>query len=181
MSEHLASRGSSSVAEQHKLFLLFRIGDERYALEAVEIAEVLPRLQLKAIAHAPRWVAGVFVHRGVMIPVIDLAALTFGESAQVRTSTRLVLAHYRVSADRPSQLLGLIIEQATDTLRCAPSEFKEYGLDNDAFAAYLGPIREDQSGLIQWVRVQDLLTDPVRELLFPVPPAKLELLEEGHE
>lgn len=181
MSEHLASRGSSTVTEKNKLFLLFRIGDERYALEAVEIAEVLPRLQLKAIAHAPRWVAGVFVHRAVMIPVIDLAALTFGESAQVRTSTRLVLVHYRVSAEKPAQLLGLIIEQATDTLRCPPSEFKEYGLDNDKFAPYLGPVREDASGLVQWVRVQDLLTEPVRDLLFPTPPALIELLEEGHE
>jgi len=181
MSEHSASRGNLTLTEKNKLFLLFRIGDERYALEAVEIAEVLPRLQLKAIAHAPRWVAGVFVHRAVMIPVIDLAALTFGESAQVRTSTRLVLVHYRVSAEKPAQLLGLIIEQATDTLRCKPSEFKEYGLDNDKFAPYLGPVREDASGLVQWVRVQDLLTEPVRDLLFPTPPALIELLEEGHE
>ena len=181
MSEHSASRGSSTLTEKNKLFLLFRIGDERYALEAVEIAEVLPRLQLKAIAHAPRWVAGVFVHRAVMIPVIDLAALTFGESAQVRTSTRLVLVHYRGSAEKPAQLLGLIIEQATDTLRCLPSEFKEYGLDNDKFAPYLGPVREDASGLVQWVRVQDLLTESVRDLLFPTPPALIELLEEGHE
>ena len=77
------------------------------------------------------------------------------------------------------QLLGLIIEQATDTLRCAPSEFKEYGLDNDAFAPYLGPVREDALGLVQWVRVQDLLTDPVRELLFPAQQLSLELLEDA--
>jgi chemotaxis-related protein WspB len=92
-----------------------------------------------------------------------------------------VLVHYRVSAEKPAQLLGLIIEQATDTLRCPPSEFKEYGLDNDKFAPYLGPVREDASGLVQWVRVQDLLTEPVRDLLFPTPPALIELLEEGHE
>lgn len=177
MSDQPVSRGSSSVVPKNKLFLLFRIGDERYALEAVQIAEVLPRLPLKAIAQAPRWVAGVLAHRGDMIPVIDLAALAFGQTAKLRTSTRLVLVHYQVDAEQPKRLLGLIIEQATDMLRCAPEEFKEYGLDSPD-ASYLGPVREDASGLVQWIRVQDLLSDQVRELLYPAQPSELEFIEE---
>ncbi|WP_341522927.1 chemotaxis protein CheW [Pseudomonas sp. G.S.17] len=167
MSVHPVKRGSHSTCN-NKLFLLFRIGEERYALDALEIAEILPRLQLKPIAHAPHWVAGVFAHRGTMIPVVDLSALTFGQPARVRTSTRLVLVKYRVDAQRPAQLLGLILEQATDTLRCAPGEFKAYGLDNPE-ARYLGPVREDESGLLQWIGVQDLLSDAVRALLYPLP------------
>jgi chemotaxis-related protein WspB len=177
MSEQPASRGSSSVVPKNKLFLLFRIGDDRYALEAVEIAEVLPRLPLKAIAHTPYWVAGVLAHRGDMIPVIDLAALAFGQNARSRTSTRLVLVHYRVDAEQPMRLLGLIIEQATDMLRCAPDEFKDYGLDNPD-AGYLGPVREDASGLVQWVRIQDLLSDQVRALLYPAQPSDFEFVGE---
>ncbi|WP_297840429.1 chemotaxis protein CheW [Pseudomonas sp.] len=177
MIEHSAKRGVSP-APRNKLFLLFRVGQERYALEAADIAEVLPRLRLKPVAQTPHWVAGVFAHRGAIVPVIDLSALTFGHAAQVRTSTRLVLVHYRPDAERPSQLLGLILEQATDTLRCAPGEFKEYGLDNP-LARYLGPVREDEHGLLQWVRVQDLLSDPVRELLYPEPPLSLELFEDA--
>lgn len=177
MIELSAKRGAPALP-QNKLFLLFRIGDERYALEAVDIAEVLPRLQLKPIAQTPHWVAGVFAHRGVMVPVIDLSALTFGHPAQARTSTRLVLVHYRPDAERSAQLLGLILEQATDTLRCLPAEFKEYGLDNRE-ARYLGPVREDEQGLLQWIRVQDLLSDPVRELLYPVQPLSVEPFEDA--
>lgn len=175
MIEHSAKR-STVVSPKNKLFLLFRIGTERYALEATEVAEVLPRLVLKPIAQAPHWVAGVFAHRGAVVPVIDLSALTFGEPAQSRTSTRLVLVSYRVSAERAPQWLGLILEQATETLRCAPDEFKAYGLDNRE-APYLGPVREDALGLLQWIRVQDLLTDAVRELLFPAQPLSLESFE----
>ncbi|MEA9979345.1 MULTISPECIES: chemotaxis protein CheW [unclassified Pseudomonas] len=174
MIEQSAKRGASP--PRSTLFLLFLIGQERYALEAVDIAEVLPRLQLKPIAQTPHWVAGVFAHRGTMVPVIDLSALTFGHPAQARTSTRLVLVNYRPDADRPSQLLGLILEQATETLRCLPAEFKHYGLDNPQ-ALYLGPVREDEKGLLQWVRVQDLLSDPVRELLYPVKSSDIELFE----
>src|SRR5471032_2410614 len=119
MSELVAKRVASA-QPRNSLFLVFRIGGERYALEAIEVAEVLPRLQLKPIAQAPAWVAGVLAHRGVMVPVIDISAMTFGQPAAARTSTRLVLVHYRPAGEVPGRLLGLILEQATDTLRCNP-------------------------------------------------------------
>ena len=176
MSELTAKRPAVKQA-LHALFLVFRIGSERYALQATEVAEVLPRLPLKPIAHAPHWVAGVFACRGAVVPVIDLCALTFGIPAQARTSTRLVLVHYRADERAAPKLLGLILEQATDTLRCNPTDFQPYGLDNRQ-APYLGPVREDAQGLLQWVRVADLLDDQVRALLFPSPPLDLALLEE---
>ena len=165
MSEWVAKHVASA-QPRNSLFLVFRIQGERYALEAVEVVEVLPRLQLKPIAQAPAWVAGVLAHRGAMVPVIDVSAMTFGEPAAARTSTRLVLVHYRPADEVPGQLLGLILEQATDTLRCNPADFQPYGLDNRA-APYLGPVREDAQGLLQRIRVNDLLNAEVRALLFP--------------
>lgn len=94
MSELAAKRGAVPAAKK-ALFLVFHIGQERYALKATE---VLPRLPLKPIAHAPLWVAGIFAHRGALVPVIDLSALTFGNPAQARTSTRLVLVNYQPDA-----------------------------------------------------------------------------------
>ncbi|WNW11395.1 chemotaxis protein CheW [Pseudomonas sp. DTU_2021_1001937_2_SI_NGA_ILE_001] len=160
------------------LFLLFRIGEERYALQAREIAEVLPRVKLKVIPDAPAWVAGIFAHRGEIVPVIDISALSSGIPAPARTSTRMVLVNYRYDAQHPAQLLGLILEQATDTLRCPASQFKAYGLDN-RLAPYLGPVREDEAGLLQWIRVDELLSEPVRELLYPVEAPDIEHLEDA--
>ncbi|WP_434591932.1 purine-binding chemotaxis protein CheW [Pseudomonas sp. R4-83] len=168
MNDVIAKRGVAPVTKP-ALFLLFRIGSERYALRATEVAEVLPRVALKPIARAPQWVAGVFAYRGAVVPVIDLSALTFGQPAEARTSTRLVLVNYRPDDSETAQWLGLILEQATDTLRCHPEDFQSYGLDNRE-APYLGPVREDAQGLVQWVRVNDLLDESVRALLFPDPP-----------
>ncbi|PIB46364.1 chemotaxis protein CheW [Pseudomonas sp. 2822-15] len=164
MSDLAAKRGAVPAAKK-ALFLVFRIGGERYALKATEVAEVLPRLPLKPIAHAPLWVAGIFAHRGALVPVVDLCALTFGTAAQARTSTRLVLVNYQPQPWLEARWLGLILEQATDTLRCDPAEFQPYGLANRE-APYLGPVREDALGLMQWIGVDDLLTDDVRALLF---------------
>ena len=121
MSEPLAQR-TAGVASKKRLFLVFYIGDERFALPATEVVEVLPRLPLKPVAHTPVWVAGVFSHRGQMVPVIDISAMTFGQTSVARTSTRLVLVNYR------GHVLGLMLEQASDTVRCDPAEFQPYGV-----------------------------------------------------
>ena len=171
----LKPRRSQDAACQGRLFLVFRIGGQRFALDTREVVEVLPRLPLKPIARTPAWVAGVLAHRGALVPVVDISALSFGQSAPQRTSTRLVLVHYRADPARPDLRLGLILEQASDTLRCDPAEFRPYGLDNRE-APYLGPVREDAQGLLQWIGVQDLLDDQVRELLFPPEGTALEVL-----
>jgi len=153
-------------AGKGNLYLLFRLKAERFALDVREVIEVLHQRPLKPIAQAPAWVAGVFAHRGVLIPVIDLAQLAFATPSQRRTSTRLVRVHYRPQDGRDLQV-GLILEQASDTLRCHADEFQPYGLDNPG-AAYLGPVRQDARGLVQRIEVNDLLPDAVRQLLFPL-------------
>ena len=36
------------------LFLLFQLGDGRYALEASRVVEVVPLLEIKRLLHAPK-------------------------------------------------------------------------------------------------------------------------------
>ncbi|AOE87173.1 chemotaxis protein CheW [Pseudomonas sp. TCU-HL1] len=147
-----------------RLYLQFRMGGDRYALDVQDVVEVLPLQHVKQVPEAPAWVAGVFAHRGVLVPVLDLGVLALGHRAQVRTSTRLVLVNYPL--DGRSRWLGLILEQATDTLRCRPDEFRDYGLEQGG-ARYLGPVYQGRDGLVQCIRVEDLLPEDVRALLFP--------------
>jgi chemotaxis-related protein WspB len=99
------------------------------------------------------------------VPVIDLPMLALGRPAAIRVSTRLVLAHY-APAGRAPQLLGLLLEQATDTLRCDPDDFLDSGISNED-ARYLGPVMRHQDSLLQWVKVDELLDEPTRALLYP--------------
>ena len=166
MSEPLAKPAAGTTLKK-RLFLVFYICDERFALPATDVVEVLPRLPLKPVAHTPIWVAGVFSHRGQMVPVIDISAMTFGQASVARTSTRLVLVNYR------GHVLGLMLEQASDTVRCDPAEFQPYGVDNHD-APYLGPVRKDHLGLLQWLSVDDLLSPAESALLFANGPADVD-------
>lgn len=158
------------------LFLLFRIGPDHYALDTAEVAEVLPLGATKQIPGAPAWVCGLMTRRGQPVPVIDITALATGTPATVRTSTRTVMVHYRrardagTAAPAPTRLLGLRLEYANETLRCDPASFVDGGID-PAHARYLGPVRHDARGLVQWVHIGALLPDAVHALLFPEAPA----------
>ena len=149
------------------LFLLFQLGTDRYALDASQVAEVLPLVSLKHIPQAPLGVAGVFNYHGAPVPVIDINELTLGWPAQRRLSTRILLVHYP-DANGAKHLLGLIAEKATETMRREPTDFRASGITNDA-AAYLGPVAPDARGLVQWIEVNQLLPASVRDVLFKQP------------
>lgn len=152
------------------LFLLFQLGSDRYAIEARQIAEVLPLVEVKQIPHAPAAVRGAFNYRGVTVPLLDLSQLALGIPSRLRLSTRIILVHYR--PDEPgTRLLGLLAEHATETMSRHPSEFRDSGLDLPD-APYLGPVAVDEGGLVQWVQVDQLIGDELRDLLFqPGVPA----------
>ncbi|WP_432239249.1 chemotaxis protein CheW [Herbaspirillum robiniae] len=148
-----------------KLFLLFSIGRDRYALQASDVSVVLPMALCKQVPGTPPWVRGLFSYGARNVPVIDLPMLASGQPAAIRVSTRLVLAHYAPAGLAP-ELLGLLLEQATDTLRCNPDDFLASGISNEE-ARYLGPVIRHQGALLQWVKVDELLDEATRALLYP--------------
>lgn len=146
------------------LFILFQLGRDYYALEAAQVAEVLPLVRLKKIPRAPAGVAGMFNYRGAPVPVLDLCWLALGRVARPRLSTRLLVVNYPHAAARQWPL-GLIAEKATETLRLAPDAFVASGVRTDG-APYLGPVARDPRGLIQWITLEQLLPVSVRDVLF---------------
>src|SRR6266536_1606807 len=109
------------------LFLLFQLGNDRYVLEASRVVEVVPMLALKQLPHAPRAVAGIFNYRGQSVPAVDLCALTLGQPASERLSTRIIIVNLP-DAGGTFHLVGLVAEHATEMLRKEPSDFVESGV-----------------------------------------------------
>jgi chemotaxis-related protein WspB len=146
------------------LFLLFQLGNDRYALEAKRVVEVIPLVSFKRLANAPAGVAGFFNYRGEAVPAIDLCSLTLGQPSSERLSTRIIIVHYPDSGGRP-RLLGLIAEKATQTIRRETTEFTFTGIQTKA-APYLGPILVEGDQVIQWLHEDRLLPENVSRPLF---------------
>src|SRR5213076_2454555 len=97
------------------LFLLFQLGNDRYALKASDVVEIVPLVALKELPQAPKGVAGIFNYRGRPVPAIDLCSLTLGHSARERLSTRIIIVNFPDAG--ANHLVGLVAEKATATLR----------------------------------------------------------------
>jgi chemotaxis-related protein WspB len=158
---------SAPARESKALYLLFQFGSDRYALEASPIVEILPLVPLKRHLRQPPGVAGSLNYHGDFVPVIDMSELATGRAAPARLSTRIIVARFKAAADRPA-LLGIICENATEMMRCEPSDFVQTGIASEE-TPYLGPIRIGRDGLIQLVDIDRLLTASLRDFLFKQP------------
>ena len=152
------------------LFLLFQLGEDRYALDAAQVMEVLPLVDVKQIPQAPAGVAGICNRRSAPLPVIDLSELTLGRPAARRLSTRIIVVRCADGAGGVREL-GLIAERATGMFRREPADFVDAGITNGR-ASYLGPVTTDERGLVQRIDVDRLLPASVREVLFASPVAE---------
>ena len=146
------------------LFLVFQLGKDRYAIEAHQVIEVLHLVNLKQIPQAPAGVAGIFDYHGASVPLIDLAELALGKPSRRWMSTRIILVKYA----RPlgeTHMLGLLAEQATETLRRDEEDFSDAGLAVSD-TPYLGNVTTDARGIVQRIEIPNLLSESVRTLLF---------------
>lgn len=107
------------------LFVHFQLGDDGFALAANRVVEILPLVELEKERRAPRAIAGSFDYRGRFVSVVDLCALELDRPARQRLSTRIIMV--RLSEDEGT-MIGLIAENATETLRCDHADFAPFAM-----------------------------------------------------
>jgi len=146
------------------LFLIFQAGEDRYAVEARAVEEVLPVTLFKRVPHAPEAICGLMNHRGTPIPVVDANLLLTGRPSERRLSTRVILVRHPDGAGG-ARRLGLMAERVTDTIRRRREEFVPAGVSGEG-AGYLGPVAADPEGMIQWIEPGRVLSAAVARALF---------------
>src|SRR5947199_7329918 len=93
------------------LVLMCQAAGQRYAVDARAVAQVVPRVQLEAVAGGPEWLAGLCVCRGQVVPVVDLCRLIADRPCPRRWSNRVLLVP--VAVGQASRPCGLLVESAT--------------------------------------------------------------------
>jgi chemotaxis-related protein WspB len=149
------------------LYILFSLGNDRYALDSSYVVEIVPRVELWQVPKAPAHVAGMLRYRGQLVPVLDLCWLMHGQSCPARLSTRILLVRYPGEPGL-SHILGLMVERVTDTLTAHEVTFTPTGMTTEE-APYLGDIATDAHGMIHRIRIEALLPVPMRVTLLSQP------------
>jgi chemotaxis-related protein WspB len=148
------------------LVLTFQIGTTCLALDVRRIHKVVPRVRLQQVAGGPPWMAGVFVYRGQVVPIIDLHRLISNEKCPAHLSTRIILVPHPLGDGE--RLLGLLAAQVADVRDIeAPSQpaarLAAPGLPD------LGPALVDGHQLIHLVELSRLLPESHQQQLGLVP------------
>jgi chemotaxis-related protein WspB len=148
------------------LHLLIRLGEDRFAIDAEVVVEVIPLVRLRALLGAPAGSSGVMIFRGEAIPVVDLSVIATGAATPERLMTRIVIVRYEhQSANGASTLLGLLVPEVLEVTHLDSGSFETLALSADG-APYLGPVLVTPNGVVQLVNVSALLSAELRRALF---------------
>jgi chemotaxis-related protein WspB len=156
--------------------LLVPIAGQRYALDAREVAEVLPLVEFRKAGTGPAWLLGLANVRGKLVPLVDLSMIVENTPTARTLGARIVVMRLeedlfaaRVGEGR---FIGLVVPEVTRVTRM---DFDASGAhEGFAFvgAPHLGPTALDREGTVQLLRCRRLLEGDaaLRELPTRVDP-----------
>ena len=93
----------------------FEIGDEEYAVDILEVQEIIRMVEITPVPKAPHYVEGVINLRGKVIPIVDLRNRFGLGEAESTKDTRIVVV------DVSRIILGFIVESVSEVLRIPSS------------------------------------------------------------
>jgi chemotaxis signal transduction protein len=148
------------------LALRFQIGQERVALDIRRISEVVPRVPLVRSAGSPAWLAGTFVYRQSVVPVIDLHRLFAAEDCPAQLSSRIIVVPWS-NPHRPQGWLGLLAVNVSEI-----REIQEPGHAASGAPLHeepdLGPTTLDRGEILRVLDLDRLLPKPLEDRLAGV-------------
>lgn len=144
------------------LLLMCYAGEMRFAMPISNIVEVVARPILESIPSAPGWVAGSFVHRGIVTPVIDFGSLANIGRARLLWSSRVIVVN--CPREGTVQRVGILFDrtyavQAADKPTVAESI--------PAHILSWGPTLIDENGTYCLLDMAELLSPMCQLQLFP--------------
>lgn len=98
-------------------YCLFRSGRERYCFVVSEVEEVVEWPVLTRVPLAPRFLMGIFNLRGLIVPVLDIAAP--GERRSDASPTHLVVAALPGEGERGTLRVGVAADEMLGTFLTA--------------------------------------------------------------
>jgi chemotaxis-related protein WspB len=157
------------------LLLTFTAGANRYAVAVARVVEVVPRVELRPVPHAPVFLAGLLGYRGKVVPVIDLSVLLNAPPCPEQLSTRIILVNATpgdhnqrnpdrhdsaansgsTSSDPDLDILGLVAERVSDLITVQPEQVSPPAVQLPQ-APYLGAIVQTVEGIVQLIEVEKL-------------------------
>ena len=105
-------------AEETKPFVIFRLGDEEFGVDVMNIKEIARITSITRVPRSADFIEGVINLRGSLVTVINLRK-TFGfEPKEIDADSRIIIAELE------GKSVGMLVDAATEVLRIPLSNIK---------------------------------------------------------
>ncbi|CAI8932024.1 chemotaxis protein CheW [Methylocaldum szegediense] len=155
MSEALAKKRSDPVNQ----WVTFRLGDETYGINVMQVQEVLRVTEIAPVPGAPEYVVGIINLRGNVVTVIDTRK-RFGLTPQEPDdASRIVIIE---AAD---QVIGILVDSVAEVVELRASEIESApNIGNEESARYIQGVTSHGGRLLILVDLNQLLSDEDKAL-----------------
>jgi len=104
-------------------YLSFFIDTEEYAVGILRVKEIIRYDTVTRVPSTPRWIRGVLNLRGLVVPVVDLAAKFGIRETPVTSQTCVVIVETDLEGERT--LMGVVADAVSQVLDLGPEDIGE--------------------------------------------------------
>lgn len=135
-------------------YVTFRLDNETYGLNVMQIQEVLRYTDIAPVPGAPDYVLGIINLRGNVVTVIDTRRRFGLAEAEVTDATRIVVME---SAD---QVMGILVDSVAEVVYLKSSEIETApNVGNEESARFIQGVCNKDGELIILVEFDKMLSD----------------------
>ncbi|NQD38010.1 chemotaxis protein CheW [Permianibacter sp. IMCC34836] len=149
------AKATGSVKEDPVLqWVTFRLGNETYGINVMQVQEVLRYTDIAPVPGAPIYVLGIINLRGNVVTVIDTCQRFGLQPIDVTDNTRIVI----IEAD--SQVIGILVDSVAEVVYLRSSEIESApNVGNDESAKFIQGVANRNGELLILVDLNKLLSD----------------------
>ena len=103
-------------------YLTFRLGQEDYGLEILQVQEIIGMQEITGIPRTPDFVKGVINLRGKVIPVVDLRLKFDMDEVEVSRKTCIIVV--QISQEAEKVIMGIVVDEVSEVLEIGAQEIE---------------------------------------------------------
>ena len=149
-----ASNTNAASNEPEMRWVTFRLENEKYGINVMQVQEVLRVSEIAPVPGAPDYVLGIINLRGNVVTVIDTRKRFGLMPKEMDDSTRIVI----IEADE--QVVGILVDSVAEVVDLRMSEMESApNVGTEESAKFIQGVASHDSELLILVDLNKLLTD----------------------
>lgn len=154
---HEKTKGASSA------FVTFSLADETYAIDVLQVQEVLKLTDIAPVPGVPDYILGIINLRGDVVTVIDARRRMMLPERELDDASRIVII------DVDNQNVGILVDSVAEVVQISPDAVDPApAVGNDQTSRFILGVTSTAEGLTILIDINKLLSDDewasIREL-----------------